>query len=232
MHVTDGAPRDRRFARSAGFSTSAAYRDARRRELDRAMRLGRVHPSRRRALGIADQDSAAHLTSIARAVAAACVESAIEIVFTHAYEGGHPDHDATAFAVHAACLRLGVRAPAVLEMPYYHRAPDGLRAGAFVAEDHTDQPSAPALLHTIEGEALERKRAMLACFASQADVLAMFDPAVERVRAAPAYDFTAPPHRGPLHYEELGWWIGGDELCHLMDRAMNELAREGEALPL
>lgn len=232
VHVTDGAPRDPRFARAAGFPSSAAYRDARRRELGRALRFAGVEPSRRRTLGIADQDAAAHLASIARAIASLCAERAIELVFTHAYEGGHPDHDATAFAVRAACDRLGERAPTVLEMPYYHRAASGFRAGAFVAPEHTDQPSAPALEHAIEGEALRVKRAMLGCFASQADVLAAFDPGVERVRIAPRYDFGAPPHRGPLHYEALGWWIRGDELSRLSVRALGELAREGEAWPL
>src|SRR6185437_9724842 len=51
-------------------------------------------------------------------------------VFTHAYEGGHPDHDAVAFAVHAAC-RLSDIPPAIVEMPYYHRQDGRLITGEF-----------------------------------------------------------------------------------------------------
>jgi len=46
-------------------------------------------------------------------------QSAADIVVTHAYEGAHPDHDATAFATHAA-MRLmkqnGFKPPVLFEM--------------------------------------------------------------------------------------------------------------------
>jgi hypothetical protein len=50
---------------------------------------------------------------------------------------------------------------------------------------------------------------MFECFSSQAKVLRGFDIAVERFRRAPRYDFTRPPHEGPLHYERLGWPLTG-----------------------
>ena len=50
---------------------------------------------------------------------------------------------------------------------------------------------------------------MLACFRTQADILSRFDPVVERLRPAPAYDFTQPPHPGPLNYETWGWALTG-----------------------
>ncbi len=46
---------------------------------------------------------------------------------------------------------------------------------------------------------------MLACFRTQAAILSHFDRQAERFRPAPAYDFTAPPHPGPLNYEDWGW---------------------------
>jgi hypothetical protein len=51
---------------------------------------------------------------------------------------------------------------------------------------------------------------MRACFRTQAKILSQFDSARERFRAAPAYDFTAPPHEGRLLYEEWGWMSGAD----------------------
>ena len=50
---------------------------------------------------------------------------------------------------------------------------------------------------------------MLACFRTQADVLAPFGTEQETFRPAPRYDFTAAPHPGPLLYEGFGWgWTG------------------------
>ena len=50
------------------------------------------------------------------------------VVLTHAYEGGHPDHDAVAFAVHRAARRTSA---AVVEMPFYHAGPDGVARQVF-----------------------------------------------------------------------------------------------------
>ncbi len=113
----------------------------------------------------------------------------------HPYEGGHPDHDAAAFAVHAAVRCLGCAAPALVEMTSYHRRDNALRVGEFlpyplpVAERRVDA---------------SEKRAMLGCFPSQAEVLAAFGVEVERFRSAPAYDFRAPPVAPPVHTRRWG----------------------------
>jgi hypothetical protein len=56
-----------------------------------------------------------------------------------------------------------------------------------------------------------RKQRMLAAFVTQRETLASFGTEVERFRAAPAYDFTLPPHAGLLHYEQFGWGCTGEE---------------------
>jgi N-acetylglucosamine malate deacetylase 2 len=58
--------------------------------------------------------------------------------------------------------------------------------------------------------ALSRKRAALACFASQRDTLALFDPTRELFRPAPVYDFSQPPHLGQLLYERYDWGMTGE----------------------
>ena len=54
---------------------------------------------------------------------------------------------------------------------------------------------------------------MVACHATQARVLAPFPLGPERFRSAPRYDFSRPPHPGPLHYERADsgatWGIDG-----------------------
>src|SRR3954452_15878539 len=106
VHVTDGAPRDRLDAQAAGFATREAYARARRNELAAVLALARIDRSQARELSFVDQQASLNLIDLARYVTELLEETSPEVVLTHPYEGGHPDHDATAFAVHAACQAL------------------------------------------------------------------------------------------------------------------------------
>ena len=57
-------------------------------------------------------------------------------ILTHAYEGGHPDHDAVAFAV-AAAVRVAGRAAdtTIVEMPFYRAGPEGWIRQLFLPHD-------------------------------------------------------------------------------------------------
>lgn len=189
--VTDGAPRNLEFARRAGFASREEYRAARAGELRAAVALAQV--GEHRSLGIADQETAA---SIREVVAALRLLPPFERVYTHAYEGGHPDHDAVAFAVHQVWSE-------VREYPAYHFRNGVRESGSFLP-----YPGAGATeTHPLDDAAAERKRALLACFASQAHVLSRFPRREEHTRRAPRYDFTQPPHAPPLYYETRphGW---------------------------
>jgi LmbE family N-acetylglucosaminyl deacetylase len=183
VHVTDGAPRDGHDATNAGFASPAAYAAARRRELMEALAVGSVRPERILELGYADQEAAAAAGEIARRLAALFGEHAIEAVLTHAYEGGHPDHDAVAFAVARAAP------PRIIEMAEYN----ALGCGTFIGPPGTEI--------VLTAEQRERKRRMIACFRTQGVVLAPFSVESERFRPAPSHDFTRPPHEGVLGYE-------------------------------
>lgn len=66
------------------------------------------------------------LVPLARALAADLDALRPRRLVTHAYEGGHPDHDAAAFVARAALdllRRSGRPAPRLLEMALYHGAP-------------------------------------------------------------------------------------------------------------
>jgi len=217
LHLTDGAA----FARAAGYASRAAYARARALELDRAMTVAGVRRARRRSLGLPDQGACDHLVEIARAVRALARELGAGVVLTHAYEGGHPDHDAAAFAAAAAARALDPSL-VVLEMPFYHRA-----GGAFVANRFI--PAAGATDHEVplSRAQLVHKCVMLRSFASQAAVLVALDPRVERFRIAPGHDFTRLPHAGPLHYETTqGWSMTGARFCELAAAARRALASE------
>jgi LmbE family N-acetylglucosaminyl deacetylase len=202
LHVTDGAPRNGRDASARGFPSVSDYAAARRLELEAAMALASIPPNRLLWLGCSDQEASLHMATLARKLAEQLAET--EIVLTHAYEGGHPDHDATAFSVHAACAMLADRAPAIVELPLYRAGSDGRVAQTFAP--HADAPE--AVLHL---DAAERKlkRRMLAAHLSQQEVLGWFTADVERFRVAPEYDFTKLPNGGAVLYEGQDWGMTG-----------------------
>jgi LmbE family N-acetylglucosaminyl deacetylase len=229
VHVTDGAPRDMADARRLGFATREEYAGARAREACEALALAGVAPERIVSLGVTDQEAAGALAVLARRLAELLARVAADEVLTHPYEGGHPDHDATAFAVHAAAALLArtvARAPSLHEFASYHADPaDGsMRTGVFLAPNlaATGGP-APELVAELDGARAERKARMVAAFGTQAMVTALFPARVERHRPAPRYRFTVAPHAGPLLYERQGWGVDGGRWRALAAAALAEL---------
>ena len=206
LHVTDGAPRDMRDAHAHGFATRHAYADARRRELLAALAEAGIGPERTFVFGLADQEAAQDLVAVTRRLAELLGWLRPESVVSPAYEGGHPDHDAAAFAAWAARALLrrgGQLAPEGVEYPLYHRGRHGMVTGHFLAG------GPPALLVRLSPEDCALKRRMVSRFATQREVLAPFCLDAERFRATPERDFRKPPHQGALHYEQLPWgWTG------------------------
>jgi N-acetylglucosamine malate deacetylase 2 len=211
LHVTDGAPRDGRDAAAHGFAGTRDYAVARARELTAALRLAGQEAAWRGQLGVADQAACAHLPDIVRAMTGLFRDRRPAVVITHAYEGGHPDHDATALAAHCAVRLLrdaGEPAPALVEMTSYHAWPaGGIQVGHFLPAEESREVALP-----LPGAAGELKARMLACFATQRRTLAPFPVgAAERLRPAPAYEFGRPPHAGRLFYENFPWGTTGEQ---------------------
>jgi LmbE family N-acetylglucosaminyl deacetylase len=191
LHLTDGAPRDPRFVSEHFHGTTEEYAAAREAEARAALALAHVDADRVRSLRFPDLEAAYDLDALTRQVSAALDRFEPDVVITHAYEGGHPDHDACAFAVHAARPKL------LYEMPLYHAENGCFVAGTFL--DGRDE-----IVIALDDDQRALKRRMFACYATQRDVLAQFAIEYERFRRAPQYDFTKPPHAGPLWYEILG----------------------------
>ncbi len=245
VHVTDGAPRDAADARRHGFADARAYADARAAEAEAALAMAGHDPSCLTRLGVADQEASLHLAAIARALRRAMGEA--DLVLTHAYEGGHSDHDAVAFAV-AAAARLAARV--VVEMPFYRaaevappipRAPDCLLAGdegpvaagtgaacfrnaPWIRQRFLPQAGAgPERLLRLDPAEQDRKRAMLAAHRTQGGTLGDFAVDMERYRLAPPHDFNALPHGGDLLYERHGWNLTGPLWLERVRAAADEL---------
>jgi LmbE family N-acetylglucosaminyl deacetylase len=221
--ATDGAPRAPQFARDHGFASFQDYAAARREEFQRAMAIAAVPVERQIMLGFADQGATHGLVQLSAMLAGACITRAITTVVTHAYEGGHPDHDAVAFAVQAAQRLLMQRGHrlTVIEMPLYRIDAQGGFTTSFAA------PGEGAIDYTVAGSALDRKKAMIAAHASQQDVLSLFNPAREQFRPAPRHDFTQLPNEGRLMYERFPWGMDRALFQRRVGEAIAALAREG-----
>src|SRR4051794_27305140 len=227
VHVTDGAPRNMDDGATHGFASPEAYAAARRAELEAAVALAGVGPDALVGLGVPDQGAAFRLPDLACRLAALFRERGVTLVLTHAYEGGHPDHDAAALAVHAArrSIHDGTeRAPppiAVVEMPLYHASPSGWTMQRFIPD-----PERPELVVWLDAGQRELKRRMLAAHATQAATLAAFTLDFERFRLAPDYDFTILPNGGDLLYERYDWGLTGARWRTLARAALDELGLE------
>lgn len=221
IYVTDGAPRRGRDAGDAGFTNWIDYASGRRRETDSALALlGREIASMRN-LGIADQEATFELVDTSRCLADQ-LRAGFDYVITHPYEGGHPDHDATAFCVHAACrliAKAGGTPPAIVEARFY-AAPDG----RYVFSEFVPHPDAgPALALSLTPAEIDLKRRMCALHGSQQKHLVQFRMDEEVYRLAPRYHFAAPPHPGDVGFNQFKWPLTGRIWRYHARRAMGRL---------
>ena len=232
VHVTDGAPRNLRDSVRGGYSSREAYAQARFEEAREALALARTRPVEIRRIGITDQESAWHLVEIVRFLVTLLREIRPDLLLTHSYEGGHPDHDSVSFASRAACeivrRRKEQRAPVIIEMAGYHAWCGEMRTGKFLPVPGDREESAGVETRAIRLSAAESrlKKEMLACHRSQRAMLDHFSTEWESFRLSPKYDFREPPHDGSLFYEWFDWGIKSGQWRQLAALAHEALVRE------
>jgi LmbE family N-acetylglucosaminyl deacetylase len=190
VHATD--------ARTPGDRSLGALSTARFAELAEALRrLGADHLPRTSWM-LPDGSLIEHASS-----AAASLEQAIrdtDILVTHAFEGGHPDHDACALVADLACKRLteaGLPVPLRLEFPLYAKANEGIRLLAFDPEEGAHWT------FELSPDQRERKRLALQAFHSQQHVVANFPLAAEALRPTAHQDFKRVRLPDALLYPQL-----------------------------
>lgn len=201
VHVTDGAPHTVTAAREHGFHHWADYARVRRKELERAAAAGGLRSPMLKTLGLPERSAALRLATLTRALLGFIAGA--ELVLTHAFEGGDPDHDAIAFAVAAARSRMRGRGPVVVDMPLYHRQGDGAARLRLTPDERS------------------RKARMLAEFVSQQEMLMAFGVRDECYRVAPEQDFTHPPD--VVRYDGVDRGITGGQFAALARAARGEL---------
>jgi N-acetylglucosamine malate deacetylase 2 len=220
--VTDGAPRNSLDAGRAGCATREDYARLRWDELLGALDVAGVPPDQTRPLNLVDQEASLEMAYLTLRLVDILRELTPAAILTHAYEGGHPDHDATAFAVHAACARVP-SPPEVFEFTSYHaqvgQNPDlpTMEVGKFLPDTNHGEPV------VLPDDARDLKSRMYSCYSSQVEMLRNFPIDVERFREAPAYDFTSAPHRGKLFYENFDWGVTGERWRRLAVEALRTL---------
>ena len=220
-HLTDGGGVEETTAIARGFTSRAAYASARRGEVLAALSIVGIPEHRIRSLGIPDGEAATRLVESSRLIMELLDDVQPDVVLTHPYEGGHSDHDATAFGVHLAAgilRREGGRAPIILELTSYHHANGQRIRGHFIARDGVRVRTL-----VLDDPTRARKLEMFERFSSQRDVLEKFPVHVERFRVAPRYLFTEAPHKGVLDYERFCVRITGSEWRASAARALEML---------
>jgi N-acetylglucosamine malate deacetylase 2 len=217
VHVTDGAPYNMQDAWNAGFQDREDYAQARRYELTSALTIANREINNCISLGFVDQDLIFNLSGAVHDLAATLERVGYDLIITHAYEGGHPDHDAVAFIVHAVFTRFNLKEHFLIEFPSYHWKENELAKMEFL-------PSTEEQV-TIEltPEEIELKQSMMECFKTQQKVIAGWPLKFEIFRKAPIYNFCDPPHSGKLFYEYFNFGVTGEQWRQLARNTCREL---------
>jgi LmbE family N-acetylglucosaminyl deacetylase len=202
IHVTTGSshPCD-----STGRQRSA--------ELTNAFEMAGLSPAQSLTIGRPDQSLSHALVDLTSQLKWLITEQRPEAIFTHPYEGGHPDHDSIAFAIQAACGSM-TQAPTIIEMAFYHQGPNGICTGEFLPDSQL-----PNVILPLSPAQRRLKTSLFDCFSSQSQMLSHFNVDWEKFRIAPSYDFGQPPHAGRLFYENFDWGIRSGAQWRALARA-------------
>ena len=134
------------------------------------------------------------LDRAARSLAAALAACRAEALWVPAFEGAHQDHD----AANALAASVAGAVP-VWEFAAYNFAGGRVRSNRFAAERGGE-----IAIGATPSEA-ERKRAALACYASERGNLGHIGAEREAFRPLPAHDYGRKPHPGRLFRERFHW---------------------------
>ena len=218
VYLTDGAPRDTGLWPPNMQCSREEYAATRRLEAERAVTCAGVSPEQIVWLGAADQEGTFEVAKNTSALVELLEQRRPDVLVTHPYEGGHPDHDACALLARLTTemVAADVR-PELAEMTSYHAREGACVTGEFLNSD----PSSELIVALSEAQRYVKHKMMMA-HASQRRVLQYFDTKHERYRKAPRYDFTKPPHNGKLWYECMNWQMTSKRWCAIAREAMSE----------
>ena len=205
-YLTDSAPRDPRFFVTPSESRET-YARTRRAEAQRAAASLGLAERALFFLDAVDMEAYRELPRLDRELRALATRVAPHILWSPAYDGGHPDHDVAAFLAARVARRLAV--------PHWefalYAAGRRFRPLRFSGSDQG------VVVRHLTAEEQDFKRRLLSLYASQQSLLARVDCTCERYRAAPRYDFRRRPVDGATLYESWGWPVTAEHLLAAFD---------------
>ena len=206
VFATDGAPRDQKFWH--GLGTRFEYVQERKNEALQVLQIAGVQDCEFLAdYGpdvFVDQELFRRLREALDVLARIVQAARPKVLLTHAYEGGHPDHDACSFIGCVLGRQFGLQ---VWEMPLYYRLQEPKGIQQFLQEGKGE-----IVLEPTPAER-EIKDLMVRSYVSQTEIFLEFPERTERFRPQLDYDYSRPPHEGLLNYEAWGWPISGKEVA-------------------
>jgi LmbE family N-acetylglucosaminyl deacetylase len=214
--VTAGAPLEPADAMRLGTFSAQAYAETRRAEMRQALQIAGIRDDRLIALGFRDREVAQEIIPLAHKLAEIFLLHNSSTVLTHAYEGGHPDHDATALAAHLAGALLAGKghSVAVFEMPFYRLGEDGPVHQSFTTG------GGDGIGIALNPDEQARKARMMQCFATRKSILAPYKLDAERFRPSGLTRFLQLPNEGRLYYETRDWGMTGARWLSLAEEAI------------
>src|SRR3954466_7803279 len=129
--LTDGAPRDTGLWSAGVKGSRQEYAETRRKEALHALHHAGISEQRVFWLGGVDQEAVFEISVLAQRFSKLTKEMRPEIVVTHPYEGGHPDHDSAAVIARIAISLVEI-SPLLLEMTSYHARDGKCTTGEFL----------------------------------------------------------------------------------------------------
>lgn len=184
-----------------------------------ALALAGVPPKNVTFLGIPDLQTAAHFFSLVATLRSEIQEFRPDGVVVSAWEGAHPDHDLSHYAVVVATDR-GATVP-VWEFPEYNRRYSRTGRAGFLQEGW------PFVALGLTPEELGLRRAMIACFPSEGPFVRRFGEQPELLQPLPHYNYRLPPDilpyetlfgkKGLYYYYRLVAPVLGERLITLPD---------------
>ena len=223
IYMTDGAPRNRGLWPADASGSRQDYALIRQQEALSALALVDISAERITWLGATDQEAIFNVRKLFELLVRFIEISRPAVLITHPYEGGHPDHDTAALVASLAVMQASSPC-SLLEMTSYHAESGRCVTGQFL----NNGVESEIVLELSEVERA-RKCRMMAEHSSQRQVLSGFSIDEERFRLAPNYDFSLPPHPGPLWYECMGWEVTGAQWRSLAGIEIREMQERNAA---
>jgi LmbE family N-acetylglucosaminyl deacetylase len=199
VYLTDSAPRDPHF-----FTTPAPSREvygaARRAEAEQAAKLMGVPLPSLRFLDAPDMESYQDLARLERELRSLAERLDPQVLWSPAYDGGHPDHDVAAFLTARLAAYVGVPHCEFALYSFHER----FELFRFAAGD-------AGFERRLDDGQQVFKRQLMDVYVSQEPMLRRVASNRERYRQAPRYDFSRRPAARTV-YEAWGWPLTADAL--------------------